>query len=935
MNPANAMPNRTPGRTARSRSALLSAAALLLAWGALCGFYEPPDGTTATDSRAPHRTIRLDGRYVHNVGRVQLQMTNIGETGNQSNPRLTTVPSCEWPAGSGNDYLYAAGPWIGALDASGIPHVTTALYERELSPELQPSNPCAPVPIDQVADVREAYEGVPGGNRIISASVNPDDDGDGLIDEDFLNGVDDDGDGQCDEDYSAIGQQMLACEYIDYLPETRQAQPEHVPLGLKIQQTSYAWATPGQNDFVGIDYRIINKSGRSIRNVYVAIFSDCDIGSRGIRGYFLDDEAALMDREVSYIGSAGEVVTRRIQMGYMWDNLDNPARPQDNKGGDAPGYIGCMFLNHTTDPAGLLAPTRVGITSFKFFSGSASFAAGGDPENDAQRYQLMSDPQLNPDVVGQIQSSRPLDYRFILATGPFKQILPDSTLTISVAWVMGDGSGIPVDASQGLPYTNNPIDASTVSTGTLLANAISAQQVFDGLYSDLDGDGLTGQCGKETCLRNTQIGGRPFVYSIPDTSLCRDRFRPTPAIPGVAPWDPNVPCELHDDGKYVCQDQLGGTIANGTAHCASEDTLDVAIVSPTCFYVDMDCDVNTGQGGRENLVNWVAAAPLPAPFYLGQNGHGEVPDFREIYQTRDDSARVSAWFFPGDRKVTLKWSNFAEMVRDAQRGNLKEFIGYRIYKAAGWERPLGTNAPSRDLWSLVGEWRTDPKGTPARPLSELIDPTTPIVTINSVPVRWDPVERRVITDPGYVPVIEQDTLYAVGRYSYVDTHVLNGFPYFYSIVPLSIVPGETAATDLLLMGNPSATNAQVVYPRADAQRDQEHVYVVPNPYKGGAQWDLVPRDEDPSGTKVSFVNLPRTRGTIHIYTLAGDLVKDIPFDGTAVEDLQYGKDAVATASGTASWNLISRNGQRIVSGVYLYSVDTDLGRQVGRFVIIR
>jgi len=169
----------------------------------------------------------------------------------------------------------------------------------------------------------------------------------------------------------------------------------------------------------------------------------------------------------------------------------------------------------------------------------------------------------------------------------------------------------------------------------------------------------------------------------------------------------------------------------------------------------------------------------------------------------------------------------------------------------------------------------------------------------------------------------------------VDTHVLNGFPYFYAIVPISVVPGDTPATDLLLQGNPSATNAQVVYPRADAVPDQEHVFVVPNPYKGGAQWDLVPRDEDPSGTKVAFMNLPRTKGTIHIYTLAGDLVKDLPFDGRAVPDIQSGKDPVTTAPGSVPWNLISRNGQRIVSGIYLYSVDSELGRQVGRFVIIR
>jgi hypothetical protein len=309
-----------------------------------------------------------------------------------------------------------------------------------------------------------------------------------------------------------------------------------------------------------------------------------------------------------------------------------------------------------------------------------------------------------------------------------------------------------------------------------------------------------------------------------------------------------------------------------------------------------------------------------------------VSDFLRGYRTREDSTRVSAWFFPGDRRVTLKWSNFAEQVRDAQRGNLKEFIGYRIYRAAGWKRPLGTNAPSRDLWSLLGEWRMNPGGTAAAPLSELIDPAAPAINISPVLVRWDPNRRVVRTDSSYTEI---DTLFAVGRYSYVDTHVLNGFPYFYSVVPLSVVPGETAADDKVLQSNPSASNAQVVYPRADSRNDQDHVFVVPNPYKGGTEWDLVPNDDDPSGTKVTFMNLPRTRGTVHIFTLAGDLVKDIPFDGRPPADLQYGRETITFGRGSVPWNLISRNGQKIVSGVYLYSVDTELGKEIGRFVIIR
>jgi hypothetical protein len=259
-----------PGaRVMARRLGALTAGVVL--FGGTVAWHTPPAGTGSTGGKGdPQRVFRLDGKYVHNVGRLQLQITNLGETGNQNNPSRTTVPSAEWPAGSGNDYLYAAGIWVGAIDASGIPHVSTALYDREFSPQTDFSSgpaPCASLPLDQIADVRESYEGIPGGNRVISSSVNPDDDGDGLVDEDFPNGLDDDGDGLCDEDFAATGQQMLATEYADDIPAIRQILPEHVPLGIRVRQTSYAWATPGQNDFVGMDYQITNRSGRTLRLV--------------------------------------------------------------------------------------------------------------------------------------------------------------------------------------------------------------------------------------------------------------------------------------------------------------------------------------------------------------------------------------------------------------------------------------------------------------------------------------------------------------------------------------------------------------------------------------------------------------------------------------------------------------------------------------------
>jgi hypothetical protein len=77
--------------------------------------------------------------------------------------------------------------------------------------------------------------------------------------------------------------------------------------------------------------------------------------------------------------------------------------------------------------------------------------------------------------------------------------------------------------------------------------------------------------------------------------------------------------------------------------------------------------------------------------------------------------------------------------------------------------------------------------------------------------------------------------------------------------------------------------------------------------------------------RIEFRNLPRARNRVRIFTLSGDLVTELAHDGRG-------------GSGSLAWNLVSRNGQEIVSGIYLYSVSSDdaaFDRIVGRFVVIR
>jgi hypothetical protein len=39
--------------------------------------------------------------------------------------------------------------------------------------------------------------------------------------------------------------------------------------------------------------------------------------------------------------------------------------------------------------------------------------------------------------------------------------------------------------------------------------------------------------------------------------------------------------------------------------------------------------------------------------------------------------------------------------------------------------------------------------------------------------------------------------------------------------------------------------------------------------------------------------------------------------------------------GEAAWDLVSRNGQEVESGIYMFTVDSSLGQQTGKFVVIR
>ena len=174
---------------------------------------------------------------------------------------------------------------------------------------------------------------------------------------------------------------------------------------------------------------------------------------------------------------------------------------------------------------------------------------------------------------------------------------------------------------------------------------------------------------------------------------------------------------------------------------------------------------------------------------------------------------------------------------------------------------------------------------------------------------------------------------------FVDSNLVRGKRYWYSVTSFGIrdrtiitsspSPGVfqydtlyTAETE-----SPIEANAQGVDLSFSVSDNLGDVLVVPNPYRSdydytteSGGWEGRARDWTENNRKVKFIHLP-PKCTIRVFTLAGDLVATLQHD-----------DPVR---GELDWNLVSDSNRALASGVYVFSVESDFGQQIGKFVLIR
>jgi hypothetical protein len=247
----------------------------------------------------------------------------------------------------------------------------------------------------------------------------------------------------------------------------------------------------------------------------------------------------------------------------------------------------------------------------------------------------------------------------------------------------------------------------------------------------------------------------------------------------------------------------------------------------------------------------------------------------------------------GDNRVIIEWDDYSETTPDPLQ-RVYDFAGYRIWKAVGWRHE--STVPASEQWRLIEHYSKQdlPK-----------------------------------VDTGLI---------GIGKYRYVDTDVHNGLPYWYAVTAFDdgsaekVVNASTGNMDSIPRYGSYSQAMQVVYPRGTPAVVDGKVRIVPNPYPGisstardtgRAVGDMVEYEGDPSGRRVRFVNLPR-KATVRVYSLAGDLV----WSG-------YFEDPLDAQGEPPGWNLVSRNNQEIVSGMYIVHVQSPVGEEVTRMVVVR
>ncbi len=252
---------------------------------------------------------------------------------------------------------------------------------------------------------------------------------------------------------------------------------------------------------------------------------------------------------------------------------------------------------------------------------------------------------------------------------------------------------------------------------------------------------------------------------------------------------------------------------------------------------------------------------------------------------------------PGDNMLEICWEDSVESVPDPADSTLFDFEGYRIYV---------TRQEAADSEDFVLIREMDVAG-------------------NGIGYETGLDEYRMAE-----AVIVDGVEY---NYRYVLDNLKDGFRYWVSVTSF-----DTGNEKIGSLESGIKQNLTMAVPGTRAAANPRRVTVFPNPYHGDAVWDGARERE----RYLWFANLPE-RALIRIYSLSGDLVEEIDFDGNTyaagnISGIRSTSgEGLSFSGGMCAWDLISRSDQPVASGLYMFTVsDRSSGEvSVGKFMVIR
>ena len=328
------------------------------------------------------------------------------------------------------------------------------------------------------------------------------------------------------------------------------------------------------------------------------------------------------------------------------------------------------------------------------------------------------------------------------------------------------------------------------------------------------------------------------------------------------------------------------------------------------------------QGIRKNLDNALVAYYSGSQNSSPYNPSAQDEDFHYFLSAPPPAPIVE--YTPLDGGVRLVWDNAAETTPDPIIGDV-DFQGYKVYRAAFEPRNWELVAAFDNVEDKV--WVRDSNGTIVNPKR---DPQTNVLVPFDNPA-WKTISNEYFEQVNLPPVVNHYDDFGGEFLGKFVQHPINGMAYFYTIVAYDYDKPQTKQSPRLLSQESGKENFMrqegtgfalpvvpvKMYTNEELDKyDLQKIKVVPNPYKGTALYES--RFED----RIEFTNLPPAC-KITIFTLVGDMVDTIYHeDGTDAE----------------AWDMVSRNRQRVKSGLYVYVVEVDqqeYDKFIGKFAVLR